>query len=1541
MATTPSRHGLHDPARERGACGVAFVAKLGGERSHECVRRALTSLENMEHRGAEGADADTGDGAGILLQIPDELLRADMGGALPAPGRYGVAVCFLPRDGERRDALEGALEDAVRAQGQGVLGWRDVPVDPAEVGEVARRTAPIIRQLVVLASEGIDEDAFERSLYLARRAAERTTDFELVLPSFSARTVVYKGMLSAPQLGRFYRDLADERLRSSVALVHSRFSTNTFPSWELAHPYRMIAHNGEVNTLMGNRNWMRARESQLASDLLGEGLGETLPVIAPGASDSKAIDNALELLVMAGRSLPHAVKMLIPEAHEGRDDLPEGLADFYDYHSCLTEAWDGPASVSFTDGRVVGATLDRNGLRPGRWLETRDGWVICASEAGTVELEPGEVLRKGRLKPGALLLVDVEAGRVLADREVERELAARRPYGRWYRERTVRLDELPEPEAGRASSDRSPSPPAESLRRRQLAFGWTQEDLRVLLAPMAGDGKEPNGSMGSDVPLAVLSDRQPPLFAYFKQLFAQVTNPAIDPVREEAVMSLRTALGPTGNILSEEPGHAHQLVMDTPILRDPELERLRAVRHEVLAARTLDATWPRADGAAGLERALERLSGEASTAGAEGVNVLVLSDRTVGPERVPVPSLLAVSSVHHHLVREGTRLRAGLVVESGEPREVHHVACLIGYGASAVNPYLMLESLGELAAFDETEREPPAGRLLDDPLDVDDRAGAEARLVRALNKGLLKILSKMGISTIQSYCGAQIFEAVGLDADLVERHFTGTASRIGGVGLEVLADETIARHARAWPEPDEELLPVGGLYAWRRDGEFHMWNPQTVTALQRAVGLPPVLPSAGRDGAGGEPDPSTYEEFARHANEDAVRRAALRGLLRLRPEGEGVALEEVESVAEITKRFSTGAMSLGSISPEAHETLAVAMNRMSGRSNTGEGGEDPRRYQPDPNGDARRSAIKQVASARFGVTIGYLADADQLQIKISQGSKPGEGGQLPGGKVDDHIAKLRFATPGVELISPPPHHDIYSIEDLKQLIYDLRCANPRATVSVKLAAEVGVGTVAAGVCKAGADHVTIAGHEGGTGSSPLSSIQSAGLPWELGLAETQQTLVREGLRSRIRVEVDGQMKTGRDVVVAGLLGAEEMAFSTAPLIATGCVMMRVCHLNTCPVGIATQDPELRRRFAGRPEHVVAYFAHVAEEARRLMAALGLRRFDDLVGRVDLLEPDPEVSHLKASRIDLSDLLARPDVRSDAPTRQIEAQRPVLDDALDHEILAAARPAIERRTPVRLAYRARNVNRALGGLLSNAVAREHGDEGLPEGAIELLFEGSAGQSFGAWLAPGIVATLRGEANDYAGKGLSGGVVVVLPPDDAAYAAEENVIVGNTVLYGATGGRAFFRGLAGERFAVRNSGAHAVVEGVGDHGCEYMTGGRVVVLGSTGRNFAAGMSGGIAYVLDEDGGFERRCNRELVDLERLADADAEELRALVAEHGERTGSPVAARVLEDFDRARERFVKVIPRDFKQALEELEADERSAPPASEPAPAAAPAA
>ncbi|MDQ4071469.1 MAG: glutamate synthase subunit alpha, partial [Actinomycetota bacterium] len=913
MTTTPPRHGLHDPALARGACGVGFVARLGGERSHECVRRALISLENMEHRGAEGADADTGDGAGILLQIPDELLRADMGGVLPAPGRYGVAACFFPREPARRAELEGVLEDAVLARGLGVLGWRDVPVDPAPVGELARRTAPIIRQLIALAPDDIGEDAFERSLYLARCAAERASGFELVVPSFSARTVVYKGMLSAPQLGRFYLDLGDERLRSALALVHSRFSTNTFPSWELAHPYRMIAHNGEVNTLMGNRNWMRARESQLASELLGEGLAEALPVIRPGGSDSKAIDNALELLVMAGRSLPHAVKMLIPEAHEGRDDLPEGLADFYDYHSCLTEAWDGPASVSFTDGRVIGATLDRNGLRPGRWLETRDGWVICASEAGTIEFEPGEVVRRGRLKPGALLLVEVEAGRVLADREVELELAARRPYGRWYREQTVRLDELPDPgtghaslDGGRPASDGGPPAPGEPLRRRQLAFGWTQEDLRVLLAPMVGDAKEPNGSMGSDVPLAVLSDRQPPLFAYFKQLFAQVTNPAIDPVREETVMSLRTAVGPTGNILAEEPAHARQLVMDTPILRDGEVERLRCARHGGLAARTLDATWPRAEGAAGLQRALERLCEEASVAVAEGATVLLISDRAVGPERVPLPSLLAVSSVHHHLVREGTRLRAGLVVESGEPREVHHVACLIGYGASAVNPYLMLESVGELIAFDETEVEAPAGRLLDDPIEAD-RSEAEARLVRALDKGLLKILSKMGISTIQSYCGAQIFEAVGLDAALVERCFTGTTSRIGGVGLEVLADEAIARHARAWPETDWELLPVGGVYAWRRDGEFHMWSPGAVASLQRAVGLPAVLPSAGRDGAG--PDPSAYEEFAEHVNREAVRRAALRGLLRLRTEGEGVALEEVEPAAELMKRFSTGAMS--------------------------------------------------------------------------------------------------------------------------------------------------------------------------------------------------------------------------------------------------------------------------------------------------------------------------------------------------------------------------------------------------------------------------------------------------------------------------------------------------------------------------------------------------------------------------------------------------------------------------------------------------------
>ncbi len=1477
--------GLYDPGYEHDACGVAFVARLSGEPSHETVQRAITALENLEHRGAAGADPNTGDGAGMLLQLPDELLRGVVGTELPPAGQYGVAVCFLPQDEGRRLELEQLLAETVAAEGQRVVTWRDIPVEKDYVGITANWFAPYIKQLVVAASPELaaDQDAFERKLYVIRRVAELAAGPDLVIPSFSSRTIVYKGMLTAPQLLGYYPDLQDPRTKTALALVHSRFSTNTFPSWELAHPYRYIAHNGEINTLRGNVNWMRARESQLASELFGADLPKVLPVVRPGGSDSATFDNVLELLVLAGRSLPHAVMMMVPEAWEERDDLPEHLRAFYAFHSCVMEPWDGPAAISFTDGRVIGATLDRNGLRPGRWTETHDGWVVLASEAGVLDEPPANVLRKGRLQPGKLFLVDLDEGRIVADEEVKERVATAKPYGDWYREGVVRLEDLPE---------RQSRVHREPLRTRQLAFGYTQEDLRVLLAPMAAMGQEPIGSMGNDLALAVLSDHAPPLFSYFKQLFAQVTNPPIDPIRESVVMSIRTGVGSEANLLTEGPDHAHQLVIPHPIMRNSELEALRGVDSSVFRSHTIPITWRVDDGPEAMTWALRRICEQAAEAIAYGANILVLSDRGISRERAAIPSLLAVAAVHHHLVREGTRLQAGLVLESGEPREVHHFATLIGYGASAINPYLMLESLSEVAEPEGVEQ-------------------AERNVVKAIGKGLLKTLSKMGISTIQSYNGAQIFEAVGLASDVVERHFTGTASRIGGIGLDVIARETLARHLRAYPDASE-LLPVGGIYAWRRDGEHHQWNPRAIAQLQHAVRH------------GGRPG---YDEWAAEMNESSARRASLRGLIGLRfePDG-GVPLDEVEPASSIVKRFATGAMSLGSLSREAHETLAIAMNRLGGRSNTGEGGEDAARYVPDPNGDSRRSAIKQVASGRFGVTVHYLTNADEIQIKMAQGAKPGEGGQLPGHKVDGYIGKIRSSTPGVGLISPPPHHDIYSIEDLKQLIYDLRCANPGARVSVKLAAEVGVGTVAAGVAKANADHILISGHEGGTGASPLSSLQSAGIPWEIGLAETQQTLVLNDLRSRVWVQADGQMKTGRDVVIAALLGADEVGFSTAPLIAAGCIMMRACHLNTCPVGIATQDPELRKRFEGTPEHVVNYLFFVAEEARELMARLGVRSYEDLVGRTELLEAAPAVDHWKARGIDLSLVLAAPAAPPDAPRRRVRPQASPLPGALDWDLIEAARDAIDHRRPVTGRFAVRNVNRTVGGLLSHWVAKVHGAAGLPPETIRFDLRGSAGQSFGAWLAPGVELSLTGDANDYCGKGLSGGVISIRPPDEAGFAAEENVIVGNTVLYGATSGRAFFRGLAGERFGVRNSGASAVVEGVGDHGCEYMTGGRVVILGRTGRNFAAGMSGGIAYVLDADGELAQRCNMELVGFDEIGAADAIELHELVEEHHLRTLSGVAARVLESWDEWLPRFVKVMPHDYKRALADMEGAEHA---------------
>ncbi len=1537
----PKAVGLYDPRFEHDACGVGMVARLDNRPTHEVLSRAIAALENLEHRGASGADPCTGDGAGILMQMPDELLRAVVEFELPAVGAYGVLMCFLPTDDDVRSRLEDLLERTVRAEGQELLGWRDVPVRPEHSGEVAGACRPVIRQLFVGAAGELDgdQDAFERKLYVIRRVCELTAaEPGLYVTSSSSRTINYKGMLISYQLAEFYPDLRDPRTKSAMALVHSRFSTNTFPSWELAHPYRVICHNGEINTLHGNINWMRARESELRSELFGDDLEKILPVVSPGNSDSATFDNVIEMLMLGGRSLPHAAMMMIPEAYRNREDLPGYLKGFYAFHSCLMEPWDGPAAVAFTDGRVVGATLDRNGLRPGRWVETTDGHVVLGSEAGLLDIPNDQILRLGRLQPGKLFLVDLERGRIVEDEEVKREVSTRHPYGEWYERHAVQFSELPPSSEVTLSN--------QPLRLRLRAFGYSQEDLRVLLAPMATEGAEPVGSMGNDLSLAVLSDQAPPLFSYFKQLFAQVTNPPIDPIREEIVMSLTTSLGNERNLFEETPEHAHKLHLEQPILLNGELETLRHVSHPVYAARTIDITWPVAEGPAGMEGAIDRICTQAREAIADGVNIIILSDRQVGPRRAPVPSLLAVAAVHHHLVLEGTRLRAGIIVESGEPREVHHFATLIGYGASAINPYLLLETL---------ETQVAEGRIVKAGADGEQvqlsSVEAAQNLVKAIGKGLLKTISKMGISTIQSYRGAQIFEAVGLERELIDLHFTGTASRIGGVGAEVLATEALERHARAYPVRHDDLLPVGGVYAWRRDGEHHMWNPETVALVQQSVR---AANGDVKAALGGDHEAYTavrdseafakYLEYARTVNEHAARTATLRGLLEIGTAGSGgrqstdgdaigpeaISIDEVEPASEIVKRFCTGAMSLGSISREAHETLAIAMNRLGGRSNTGEGGEDPSRFQPDANGDRRRSAIKQVASGRFGVTIHYLVNADELQIKMAQGAKPGEGGQLPGHKVDSYIGSIRHTTPGVGLISPPPHHDIYSIEDLKQLIYDLRCANPQAQVSVKLVSEVGVGTVAAGVSKANADRVLISGHDGGTGASPLSSIQAAGVPWEIGLAETQQTLLLNDLRSRIVVQTDGQLKTGRDVVIAAMLGADEMGFSTGPLIATGCIMMRACHLNTCPVGIATQDPVLRKRFKGTPEHVVNFFFFVAEEVREILASVGLRSLDEAIGRVDLLGSQRAIEHWKARGVDLTHILTHIELPRGMPRRRVEAPPEVLKDALDWELVEQSRAVLDgpqngaqAPAPVAIELPIRNRNRCVGGILSSHIAREHGAVGLAEDSIVVDFHGSAGQSFGGWLAPGVRFTLHGDANDYAGKGLSGGVFAIRPPADMGphFRAEHNVVVGNTVLYGATDGRAFFRGLAGERFAVRNSGARAVVEGIGDHGCEYMTGGCVVVLGPTGRNFAAGMSGGVAYVLDPDERLAKLCNMGTVGFEAPSLKDAVELRALIEEHLLRTDSPVAAQVLSEWEALLEAgaFVKVMPHDYKRVLAE----------------------
>ncbi|MBJ7520059.1 MAG: glutamate synthase large subunit [Solirubrobacteraceae bacterium] len=1479
----PQADGLYDPRFEHDACGVALVAKLDNEPMRDVVEKALLALENLEHRGAEGADVRTGDGAGILTQMPDAFLRTVVDFELPPVGRYGVAMCFLSQDPAIREKQEQLLELNTRVEGQRVLGWRDIPVDLEHVGDTANETRPYMKQFFVEAGPGFDQDreAFERKLYVIRRICELASGPDFYVVSFSSKTLNYKGMLISHQVRNFFPDLLDEKFTSAMCLVHSRFSTNTFPSWELAHPFRVIAHNGEINTLRGNINWMRARESQLESELLGADLQKVMPVVRPDGSDSATFDNVLELLMLGGRSLPHAVMMMIPEAFAGRDDLPEHLVGFYAYHSCLMEPWDGPAAVCFTDGDVVGATLDRNGLRPGRWVETHDGLVVLGSEAGLLGIKPDQVKRLGRLQPGKLFLVDLLRHRIVEDEEVKAEVATQQPYGEWHDQQTVQFKDMELVQPTMTGVEPTPT--------RQRAFGYTQEDLRVLIAPMAAKGEEPLGSMGNDTALPVLSDFRPPLYSYFKQLFAQVTNPPIDPIRESIVMSLASHLGRTSNLLDETPAHAHQLVLSQPILRNVELETLLYGAHDVFRTHTIDITWPADQGVDGMQVRLAEICDEAHDAIEAGVSILVLSDRMMKAARVPIPALLAVGAVHQHLVRAGTRLQAGLILESGEPREVHHMATLIGYGANAINPYLLLDTADELVV----EGRVPGVTSPDD---------AEKNIVKAIGKGLLKTISKMGISTIQSYSGAQIFEAVGLEKDLIDRHFTGTSSRIGGIGLDVLARETLDRHQSAYPT-NEEILPVGGTYYWRRDGERHAWNPETIALMQHAVRQE------------GEQAQETYDQFKTRVNDDAARRGTLRGLMTFRDDVEAIPLDEVEPAEEIVKRFATGAMSLGSISRESHETLAQAMNRLGGRSNTGEGGEDPVRF-----GDDRRSSIKQVASGRFGVHINYLVNADQLQIKMAQGAKPGEGGQLPGHKVDDYIGGVRHTTPGVGLISPPPHHDIYSIEDLKQLIYDLRCANPKASVSVKLVSEIGVGTVAAGVSKANADHVLIAGHDGGTGASPLSSIVAAGAPWEIGLAETQQTLLLNNLRNRITVQTDGQLKTGRDVAIAACLGADEYGFSTAPLIATGCIMMRACHLNTCPVGIATQDPELRSRFKGTPEHVVNYFFFVAEELRQIMASLGVRTLNEMIGRVDLLKADTAIDHWKARGIDLTHILHMPKLPEGTVLHRTELPPAVLDDALDWELVADAKNAIDAAQPVQLEKEIVNKQRCVGGILSSHIAQRYGLDGLPDGTIKVTFNGSSGQSFGGWLAHGVEFTLVGDANDYTGKGLSGGTIAIRPPEGVSYKAEENVIIGNTTLYGATSGKAFFRGLAGERFAVRNSGATAVVEGVGDHGCEYMTGGVVVVLGETGRNFAAGMSGGYAFVFDEDGRFADHVNPSMLDqLEGLLPEDRDLVRSLVQEHFDRTGSAVAERILADWDTQSMKFTKVFPTDYKRVLAE----------------------
>jgi len=1497
----PQAQGLYDPAQEHDSCGVGFVAHIKGQRSRQIVDDALRILRHMTHRGACGCEPNTGDGAGILTSVPHEFLRAsvkrDLGLDLPAVGKYGVGLVFLPTNPEERAECRQKVNRLIEEQGQKLIGWRKVPIAPkeADIGPSALAAMPAFEQLIVAAADGLDQDAFERQLFIIRKQASHLIR-EGNLPqalmfyicSLSSRTLIYKGMLTPEQVEKFYLDLQAPDYTTHLAMVHSRFSTNTFPSWDRAHPQRYIAHNGEINTVRGNANWMFARQGMMKSELFGNDLAKLFPIVEPHCSDSGNFDNALEMLVMSGRSLPEAAMMMIPEAWQNHDSMPEDKRAFYEYHSALQEPWDGPASVSFTDGRIIGATLDRNGLRPSRYYVTKDDRVVMASEVGVLDIAPENVKFKGRLQPGKMFLVDFEQGRLIPDAELKTYYANRRDYRTWLKNQRLLLKELP-------AAEPKPRMTGRDLLQHLQAFGYTTETLQFMLVPMITTKKDPLGSMGDDTALACMSDQPRPLYDYFKQLFAQVTNPAIDSTREEVIMSLECYIGPEGNVLESTEGQCHRLAVPHPVLTIEQLAAIKQLDYRGWKTKTIDATYARTEGPKGLKPALERLCREASQAIVDGYSLVILSDRAAGQDRVPISSLLATGAVHHHLVRTEERTRIGIVVETGEAREVHHFCCLVGYGADAINPYLAFEALWQL----QDDGELPGDW---------DHEQITAAYRKATKQGILKVMAKMGISTLQSYKGAQIFEAVGLSTDVVDLCFRGTASRIRGVNFEILGEETLRRHSIGYPERSENRLPVlsnFGLFHWRSSGEKHAWNPLTIANIQRAA-------TSG--------DKAAFKEFSRLINEQVARECHLRGVVRFKP-SKAIPIEEVEPVVDIVKRFCTGAMSYGSISAEAHETLAIAMNRLGGKSNTGEGGEDYQRFAPLPNGDSKRSAIKQVASGRFGVTSWYLTNADEIQIKISQGAKPGEGGELPGHKVDKIIAATRHSTPGVGLISPPPHHDIYSIEDLSQLIFDLKNSNPSARISVKLVSEVGVGTIAAGVAKGHADNILISGDSGGTGASPLTSIKHAGLPWELGIAETHQTLVLNDLRSRVRLQTDGQLKTGRDVVIAALLGAEEFGFSTAPLITMGCIMMRKCHLNTCPVGIATQDPELRAKFNGQPEHVINYFFMVAEDTREIMAQLGFRTINEMVGRSDLLEQDPTVTHWKSKHLDLSQVLmpaTKP--HPNVGTYCQISQQHGMEFQLDNDLIKECQPAIQDAKPVRLDIEVQNIDRALGTTLSHEISKKWGEKGLPEGTIHIRCRGSAGQSLGAWMVQGVTLEVDGDANDFVGKGLCGGRIIVYPPANCDIVPEDNILVGNVALYGATAGEAYFRGRAAERFCVRNSGAVTVVEGVGDHGLEYMTGGRAVILGPTGRNFAAGMSGGIAYVWDRENGLLGNCNLEMVELEAVeAEADAAELKSLIEKHLKYTNSTVAAALLKNWSAELPKFKKVMPIDYKRALAE----------------------